>query len=130
MKVPTSKRAIRLGTETQKIAGEFLRREVESQLSGCLITVTEVRISDDLRHGAVYCSLHVTEELIETAKKKILRSASRLRKEIAASIRMKRVPEIRFVWDDTLNRADRIEQLLNHIHNSQSPPEEENGGAS
>ncbi len=130
MKIPISKRAIRLSTEMRKIVGEFLRREVETYVSDCLITVPEVRISDDLRHGAVYCSLHGVEENKETAKKMILRSASRMRSEIAALIRMKRLPEFRFVWDDTLNRADRIEQLLIQIHNSQSPPEEEHGGAS
>ncbi|MBZ0264184.1 30S ribosome-binding factor RbfA [bacterium] len=126
MKQPTSKRAIRLGSEIQKVAGDFIRRVVEPQLSNVLVTVIDTRVSDDLRHAELAISIHPHEEEIEEqAKKLVLRAASKLRKEVATKVRMKKLPEFRFFWDDTMKSADRIEQLLNHINNSQSPPTEE-----
>lgn len=114
----------------RKVTGEFLRREVNPRVPDVMITVTEVRVSDDLHYAAVYCSIHGNEDRKKDAIRQILKAAKRMRSEVAEMIRMKKLPEFRFVWDDTLDRADRIEQLLNKIHDSQSPPDEESGGPS
>ncbi len=131
MKIPTSKRARRLGVEIQKVAAEQLRRLVEPRVPGSMVTVSEVRVSDDLKHAAVYCSVRCEDnENKERVYKEILKMAGKVKKAAAEMIRIKKLPEFRFVWDDTMERADRIEQLLNQIHNSQSPPTEENGADS
>lgn len=70
MKQPTSKRAIRLGSEIQKVAGDFIRRVVEPQLSNVLVTVIDTRVSDDLRHAELAISIHPHEEEIEEQAKK------------------------------------------------------------
>ncbi len=128
MKIPKKTRSYRLGAEIQKIVGEFLRREIEPYFPGSLVTVTEIRVSDDFKVAGIYVSINPAED---TDERDIQRAAVKrlpgLRKAVAQQIRMRKIPEFRFFWDDTLERADRIEQLLNQIHSSQSPPEEEPG---
>ncbi len=130
MKRPSKIRSQRIGSEVQKVVGSFLRDEVESRVDGCMITVTEVRISDDYRHAEVFCSLHGDDEQKKQAQKLILKAAPKCKHRVANLVRMRQAPDFRFVWDDTLERADRIEQLLNKIHDSQSPPNEVEGGNS
>ncbi len=131
MKIPKKTRSYRLGAELQKVAADFLRQEVEPYYPGSLVTVTEVRVSDDFKVAGIYVSISpaedTDEEEIQRAVKKRLPG---LRKAAAQQVRMRKLPEFRFFWDDTLERADRIEQLLNKIHSSQSPPEEETSGDS
>ncbi len=130
MKYPKSKRAHRIGGELQKVLAEQLRRLAGERFPGALITVSEVRVSDDLKVAAVYVSLHAEPQVTGEIQKAILRAASRLKRTAAETVRMKQLPELRFVWDDTMERADRIEQLLEQIRNPQSPPSEESGGLS
>lgn len=129
MKIPKSKRARRVGTEIQKIVSDGLRRIVSQELPGVVVTVPEVRLSDDLKHAAVYCSW-VGAEDDQVVKRTILKAARKMRKLAADGLHIRQVPELRFVWDDTMERADRIEQLLNQIHNSSVPPTEDDGADS
>ncbi|MBD3167173.1 30S ribosome-binding factor RbfA [bacterium] len=130
MKRPTKQRAYQIGSELQQVIGEFMRREVEPKCDGALVTVAEVRVSDDYKVAEVYISLLGSDEQKETAIRAIGAAKSKMKREAAQKVRLRKLPEFRFVWDDTLERADRIEQLLNKIHSSSSPPNEDEGGDS
>lgn len=54
-------------------------------------------------------------ENVEATQKRLYEITKMVRFELAKKIDQKYVPEIRFVYDDTLERADRIEELLNNI---------------
>ena len=129
MKIPTSKRARRVGVEIQKIVSDALRLLMADTTPGVIATVPEVRVSDDLKHAEIYCSIMGADE--ESAvQREIKKAAPRIRKEAAKKVRIRQIPEFRFVWDDTMERADRIEQLLNQIHSSSSPTTEDDGADS
>ena len=82
------------------------------------VTVTDVRTSPDLRHARVYVSvLGAGGRPSEPAEREDslagLRSAHGfLQGRIAAELRLKRTPELEFVYDDTTDRAMRLEQLI------------------
>lgn len=128
MKIPKSKRARRVGVEIQKVVAEELRRLAEEKHPGSVVSVPEVRLSDDLSLAAIYVSI-LGAERPEAVQKDILKGAGRIRKAVAQGLRIRKIPEFRFVWDDTMERADRIEQLLNEIHSSSSPSNEDDGGS-
>jgi len=129
MKIPTSKRARRVGVEIQKIVSDALRRLMADTTPGVIVTVPEVRVSDDLKHAEIYCSIMGAEDE-SVVQREIKKAAPRIRKEAAKKVRIRQIPEFRFVWDDTMERADRIEQLLNQIHSSSSPTTEDDGADS
>jgi len=80
--------------------------------------VTGVMVSDDLSHARVYVrTLHDPES--EANRRNALdglnRAAGFLRHELSTRIELKHQPELRFFWDEGVERAARIEALLSEI---------------
>ena len=85
------------------------------------VTVTDVRTSPDLRHARVYVSVlgdgggpsqpHEREATLEG-----LRSAHGfLQARVAGELRLKRTPTLEFAYDDTTDRALRVEELIDEM---------------
>ena len=115
MKIPKSKRARRVGVEIQKIVAESVRREAASFAPGSVVSIPEVRLSDDLRHANLYCSIHGSSTP-ETIQHHLLRYLPTLRREVAQVLRIRKIPEMRFVWDEVLENADKLEKLFKKIN--------------
>jgi ribosome-binding factor A len=76
------------------------------------VTITDVKTSADLRHARVFVSvLGGEDERTQTLEG--LRSAHGvLQRRVARELRMKRTPTLEFTYDDTTDRAMRVERLL------------------
>ncbi|MCB0141758.1 MAG: 30S ribosome-binding factor RbfA [Caldilineaceae bacterium] len=105
----------------QRVAG-LLFEELSIMLNGelsdprvSLITVTGVQLSKDLRNAKV----HIYHQNEEFSRKEVLaglRSATPyLRSQLASRCGLRMVPEILFYYDDTPERAARIDELLSQI---------------
>jgi ribosome-binding factor A len=76
------------------------------------VTVTDVKTSPDLRHARVYVSV-LGDETVRSASLAGLQSAHGvLQRRVASELRLKRTPTLEFVYDDTTDRAMRMEELL------------------
>jgi ribosome-binding factor A len=76
------------------------------------VTVTEVKTSPDLRHARVYVSV-LGDERARHASLEGLRSAHGfLQSRVATELTLKHTPTLTFVYDDTVDRAVRITELL------------------
>jgi ribosome-binding factor A len=81
-----------------------------------LLTVTHVRVSDDLSVARVQIAVHGADEAKQRDMLKGLGSAAGwLKREIGRRLRAKKVPELRFHLDDTDDKAGRVEELLRQI---------------
>jgi len=93
----------------------LLAREVHDPGIG-FVTLTRVQVSPDLQLARIY----YTALGDEAARKKTARALDRavpfLRRQIGSRLRLKRVPELVFHYDESIAGQDRIEQLLNDIH--------------
>ena len=90
-----------------------------------LVTVTHVRMSRDLQHARVYyTTLGDTATRRDTAKG-LRRAAPFLRTQLGRRIRMRHVPELTFVYDESIERESRIAQVLEELRiaASSSPPD-------
>jgi ribosome-binding factor A len=76
------------------------------------VTVTGVETTPDLRHARVYVSVLGKAAERERTMTALERSHGFLQARINEALRMKRTPQLEFVYDDTLDRALRIERLL------------------
>lgn len=94
---------------------ELLQRQVKDPRLGNFITVTAVDTSSDMRHAKVFVSrLEGQEEKKETLG--VLASAAGFfRKELAARLRLRRIPELSFQWDDSLERGDHLLRLIDRV---------------
>jgi ribosome-binding factor A len=94
---------------------ELLQRQVKDPRLETFVAVTEVNTSTDLRHAKVFVS-HLGSE---AEKQEILTglgaASGFLRKELAQNLKMRRIPELSFCWDDSLERGDHILRLIDQI---------------
>lgn len=93
---------------------ELLQREMKDPRLGGLITITEVDVSPDLRTAKVHVSVMGTAEQKDSTFK-ALRAGSRfLQREIRSRITIRRMPDLKFLPDESMERAARILDLLDH----------------
>jgi ribosome-binding factor A len=107
----------RVDEAVRQVIGDAVGAELKDPRVG-FVTVTDVRTSPDLRHARVYVSVlgggggpSSTEEREDSLDG--LRSAHGfLQARLASELRLKRTPELEFIYDDTTDRAMRLEELI------------------
>jgi ribosome-binding factor A len=101
----------RVGEEIRKELAQLLSREVHDPGIG-LITLTRVKVSPDLQLARAYYTIMGDEKAREETDKALTRATPFLRRQIGARIRLRRVPELRFEFDRSVENQDRIERIL------------------
>jgi ribosome-binding factor A len=79
------------------------------------ITVTGVKVTDDLRQAKVFFVRMGENVCSEETIKGLHRAAGFLRRELGKKLRLRHVPEIKFMFDESFEYGDRIERLLAEI---------------
>ena len=82
-----------------------------------LITVTNVKVSPDLRHVKVYLSIYDKERRNELLEK-VSEIKGWIRSQLAGRIQIRFVPELEFFIDDTLDYVEKMEHLFKKIHDT------------
>ncbi|HTZ63053.1 MAG TPA: 30S ribosome-binding factor RbfA [Solirubrobacteraceae bacterium] len=101
----------RVDEGVRQVLADALAIELKDPRVG-FVTVTDVRTSADLRHARVYVSV-LGDAAQREATLAGLRSAhGYLQGRIAGELRLKRTPTLEFVYDDTTDRAMRVQALL------------------
>lgn len=94
------------------LAGLFTRHEFrDPELAGAEITVTEVRVSPDLKHATAFVA-RLGRSDIDALLPALGRAAPYLRTQIAHAVRLKFAPELAFQPDAALDHAMQVEALL------------------
>lgn len=113
----TTGRMRRVDEAVRQVIGDAVAGELKDPRVG-FVTVTDVRTSADLRHARVYVSVlgsgggpSEAQEREDTLEG--LRSAHGfLQGRLAAELRLKRTPALEFAYDETTDRAMRVEELI------------------
>jgi len=110
---PPSQRQLRVAEEIRHVlAGVFARGEVrDPELAGVLITVTEVRVSPDLRQATAFVTRLGRSDIAEKLPA-LRRAASFLRRQLAHALRLRVVPELSFEADTSIDYAMHVNDLL------------------
>lgn len=96
---------------------DIIRNEVKDPKIG-FITVTDCEVTNDLSYAKVYVTFLGKEERKKAGMKALERSKGFIRRELSRKIKTRKCPELIFVLDDSLERSDRIENILNNINSS------------
>ena len=98
---------------------QILEREVQDPRVR-LVTVTHVKVSPDLRHARVFVSSLGGNEERKRVLQGLKSAAGYARRSLGQRLHhLRRIPELTFDYDDTLERETRIEQLLDQIKTKQ-----------
>ncbi len=94
---------------------QLLAREVHDPGIG-FVTITRVQVSPDIQQARVFYTVLGDDAARKNSARALERASAFLRRQIGARLRLKRVPELKFQYDEAVAGQDRIEQLLNEIH--------------
>ncbi len=121
-----SVRVLKVGERVRHILSELLtRQEVhDDTLSAHSVSVTEVRMSPDLRNASAYVKPLLGEEE-EVVLKALRQNTAFLQREVAKRLGLKFAPKLKFRSDESFDEAERIEKLLNHPKVARDLGEEE-----
>ena len=104
---------------------EAIRQVLGDAVSGNLkdprvgfITVTDVRTSADLRHARVYVSVLGDAQQRQASLDGLRSAHGFLQSRVAGELRLKRTPTLEFTYDDTTDRAMRVDALIDEIERS------------
>jgi ribosome-binding factor A len=108
-----SVRLLRVGEQVRHVLSEILARgDVHDEtLQSHLVSVTEVRMSPDLRHARVFVKPLLGQD--EDVVLKALRThTAYLQREVASRVRIKYAAKLKFVADESFDEGGHIDQLL------------------
>ena len=108
-----SVRLLRIGEQVRHVLSDLLQRgDVHDEvLQTHLVSITEVRMSPDLRHATVFVKPLLGED--EDGVLKALRqNTAYLQREVAHRIRMKYAARLKFIADESFDESSHIESIL------------------
>ena len=105
------RRPERLAEQIKEEVSLIIAGEVEDPRVG-FVTVTEARVTPDLKHAKIYVSVLGTDKEVKESLAALKHAAGFIRTQLGPVLRMKRTPELHFVYDGTTETASRIEELL------------------
>ncbi len=103
-------RSQRMAEQVRREVAEIARDDIKDPRMGFL-SFTEVRMSRDLSHAVIYCSVFDSEQQNETIEL-LNRAVGVFRKELARRIRARIVPTLKFVADESLSRGAEMDNLI------------------
>jgi ribosome-binding factor A len=109
-----STRPSRVADQLRAEISDLLAREVQDPGIGFL-TITHVKVTPDLQVARVYYTTLGDDKARKDTRRALERAAPFLRRHLGRRVRLKRVPELEFFFDEAVERGDRIEQILQEI---------------
>jgi ribosome-binding factor A len=108
-----TQRQLRVGEIIRHAFAEILMRSeiVDPEFDGQDVTVTEVRVSPDMRNATIY-TVPFGDRDAKALKAALVRHQRFLRGELAKRVDLKYMPQLSFEIDDSFDKAERIEEIL------------------
>ena len=110
----SSNRIGRINDEIQKELSALLRTVKDPRVTDCMLTITQVDTTSDLRYARIYVSaLNCPDE--KGLLKGLKSAAGYLRHELGSRIDLRYTPELQFFVDDSIAYGAHILDMLNHV---------------
>ena len=118
------KRADRVGGQVKKELSDLLRKEIRDPRLDS-VTIIGVDLSDDLRSARVFFSAPEEEKARIDALAGFKSASGYLKRRLSSRLELKYVPELRFIYDESLDRATRLNEILKTISEETESTEDE-----
>jgi ribosome-binding factor A len=107
-------RAERVGQQIREVVAATLNRGMNDPRIG-FVTITGVKVPPDLKTATVFYSFLGDDKKREETEKGLAAAAGYFQHEIAVALKLRHTPHVRFVFDPSVERGDRIERLLKQV---------------
>lgn len=102
-----------LETSVQRVLTEILRNDVKDDLG--FLTITGVKITNELSFMYVYYTVYGDEQSVKHTQAALDRANGFIKTQIAHRVKMRKVPELVFKYDETYQKGQRIDNLIKSI---------------
>lgn len=107
-------RSDRVGGLIQQVLAELLQKEIsDPRLANT--TITAVKMSRDLRIARIYFATEKGDEKQKAAQQAFDRARGFVKRELAQRLGLRYMPDLKFFYDDTIDRGARIEKLIKMV---------------
>lgn len=112
------KRSERVAGQLRRDLARLIQQEVKDPEVG-FVSLSDVEVTRDLSHAKVFITVFEPEKANESLKA-LRRAATFLRSRLAQELRLRHVPELHFVHDDSVEKGSHIDELISKALNSDS----------
>lgn len=112
----TSRRVSRVSSLIKREVSQMLLNGIKDDRVGAgMVSVTDVDVSGDLQHAKIFVSIYGTDQAKVETMEGLKSSTAFVRRELGQRMRLRRTPEVTFLEDKSLERGDRMLDLLNQL---------------
>jgi len=121
--VTSFKRSERVADAIRKEISDILLKEISDPRIGP-ITITDTRLSDDLRQAKIYFVQMGKDRGSGDVLENLQRASGFLKKELGKRLRLRYIPEIRFYYDESFEYGSRIDRILAGVRKGEAEEDE------
>jgi ribosome-binding factor A len=113
----TNRRVARVAELIKREVSQMLLSGIKDDRVGAgMVSVTDVNVSGDLQHAKIFVSIYGSDEAKAETMAGLKSATGFVRSELGQRIRLRRTPEVLFLEDHSLERGDRVLNLLSRIN--------------
>lgn len=122
--MPPNRRLLRVNETLRQELSELISRQLQDPRLSMLISVTEVRVSADLRHARVFVSGLGSHDEQKTALQGLRSATPFMRHHLSERLKLRTAPQLHFELDDSIERGVRVLSILNTVVPTEPGPAE------
>ena len=111
----TNHRNERVRKTLMKEIAEILQREIRDPRISGVVSIVDVEVAHDNSFAKVFYSVFGSDEQKEKTIEAMEQNTSKIRYEVGKRVRLRLTPELRFVYDDSIEKGTKVTELINKI---------------
>ena len=109
------KRVQRIGEELRRVISDIIRSKIKDPRIPEIISVTNVIVTNDLSFAKIFVEIMGTKEEKEDALEGLNSAKGFIKKEISTEVKLRQMPELIFILDETLDINRKMEELIEEV---------------
>jgi len=115
----------RVGQKMRREIADILDNKLRDPRLGSMVSITDVEVTQDLSFARVFVSTLQSGPERETILEALNSAAGFVRHELRPRLGLREVPEVRFVFDESIERGARVDEILRKIEKGEPIEDEE-----
>jgi ribosome-binding factor A len=109
------RRTLRVNHLIRQEISQLLQRQIKDPRLGCMVSITEVVTSPDLKYAKVFVSCICSQEERREILNGLASALGFFRNELAKNLRLRHIPELSFHWDSSIEQGAHILELIDQV---------------
>lgn len=120
-----NQRTERLGSELQRTLAQILREDVRDPRVNSMVSVLRAEVTPDLDICKAYISVYGSPEQQAQAANALKKAAPFIRRRLGQRMTIRKLPELKFIYDDSIEYSVHISSLIDSLNISDSDDEDD-----